>query len=379
LLLDQELPISIYLGKNSLAASKEEGIVGIEFENEFLDIPDKYRDDGFPNYVYGSVWRFHSENSLRHHGFEYVSKPINITKVKQSNKGLFDRLRADCGVTKLKCTNSIRTSVHVHFDVLQLNTLEITNFATLYWILEPFLQHFCGKHRQGNLFCIRLKDSLWMRNNLSLMLRGGNKITGIQLVGSDYRYSSVNFNSLHKFGTLEFRIMRGVSHERPANIWVDALDAIRRFSLKFKNPLELKNWYLKEVDAKNLPEVVLGEDLFSTLKTYLPEDASVENLVRDGYLSVVEILSAHDDYSEERKEREQKELEEIKARYKSPPTINFTNDDGYTVNSFNTIQWVQPEALPPNSDAVFIDSDFIDEEVEDNEEVPFLDYTGVPT
>lgn len=315
MLTQQLLPLKKYVTKTPIGSDKTDSVVGIEFENELPshEVNEDIGEQGFPHY---SNWKFHIENSLRHYGFEYVSKPLKYADYKKQVKGLFDNLRKKIGKTKLPFTNSIRTSVHVHFEVLNYTTLDVVNFACLYWIMEPFLQHFCGSHRQGNLFCVRLRDSGYTRAKLAEVLRNYTLLFDNDLISEHYRYGSVNFNSVSKFGTIEFRMMRGVSHEKPAYIWIDALEKIRRFALQFTNPQELKDWYLNKVSAADVPITVLGEELASTLTDYLPDGASVTQLIRDGYFSTLAVLNAQTDFSEELLQTEKKQIEEIEKAKK---------------------------------------------------------------
>ena len=41
-------------------------------------------------------------------------------------------------------------------------------------MLEPLLQYYCGKHRQGNLFCLRLRDSPILKHALTKELKQGS-------------------------------------------------------------------------------------------------------------------------------------------------------------------------------------------------------------
>lgn len=291
MLADLVKPVQLF-GKKSLTNSRLDSVIGIEFENEVKtkNIPENLANSGMPSCING--WKFHTENSLRYEGFEWVSPPTKLTDYRESIISLFEALRKIYEKKKLPFTNSLRTSVHIHFDVTKLNTLEIINFACLYWLLEPVLQHYCGAHRQGNLFCIRLRDSKYIKHVLASEIIEEIPIMHSTMTAENYRYSSVNFNSLYKFGTLEFRMMRGVSVEVDAFHWIDALEAIRKFSLLFKHPSDFREWFLNGIEAENVLGTVLGDTLANTYRDYLPESVVEEDLIREGYLSVLPILQA---------------------------------------------------------------------------------------
>ena len=282
------------------AKDKESGVIGLEFENE-LNL-DKYSFGDFHKWPAVTNWKYHNENSLRYYGFEHVSKPLSIDNYKKHVTFLFDKLRSflsNAGgkpVKELPFTNSIRTSVHVHFDVNHYSTIDLVNFVCLYWILEPYIQYFCGTWRHGNLFCLRLRDSTYIKILLADLLQTKKSLFKTYLTNESFRYGSVNFGSVSKFGTIEFRMMRGVSSEQDAFIWVDTLEAIRKFALQFKNTNELRNYFLNTIKAKELPKKVLGP-LNQYYQKALPSDFNLEQEIREGWLSVAPVLAVNTDWS----------------------------------------------------------------------------------
>lgn len=251
-------PIYEVLKVKSYTKDKTESVIGVELENEWIKEP--------PDWPKAVNFIKTDDASLRYYGVEYVSKPLPYTKYK-------DYLGSLCKQLKEKLeppTNSIRTSIHVHFDVTQYSFIDVLNFATCYWILEGFLSSFAGSHRQGNLFCLRLKDAIHIQSYIKEIL-SEYKLKTSTLLSSDLRYASVNFAALQKFGTLEFRLMRGTIDFDEICLWIDALEAIRKFALQFENPRNIYNFFMKEISAEQLPKVVLGENIFNALKTYSGE------------------------------------------------------------------------------------------------------------
>ena len=274
---------------------KHHATIGLEFENE-LNL-EKHPHEEFHTWPTISNWKYHHENSLRYYGFEHVSKPLSFEAYKKQVSFLFNKLRATLSsykkdpVLELPFTNSIRTSVHVHFEVKHYSTIDLINFVCLYWILEPYLQHFCGSWRQGNLFCLRLRDSSYMKILLVSMLQNHQNPLKTYLVSENYRYGSVNFGSIPKFGTIEFRMMRGVSDENDAFIWIDSLEAIRKFALQFQSTSALKDFFLNKVTSKDLPELVLGKDLNKKYLEVFPKGLDIAKEIQEGWMSVSSILS----------------------------------------------------------------------------------------
>ena len=337
-------PLRIFVSNITCQAkSKEEGVVGLEFENEMITESGPYSD--FPGWPAINRWKYHSENSLRYYGFEHVSRPLKITEYKDTVNYLFTELldilnsNIKKPVTSLPFTNSIRTSVHVHFDVGQYNTIDLMNFVSLYWILEPYLQHFCGKWRQGNLFCLRLKDTTYTKILLADSLFSRKNIFSNPITLENNRYGSINFNSLVKFGTIEFRMMRGVSTPEDAFIWVDALEKIRQFALQFRTTNDLRNFFLNGCSADEIPKLVLGPTLSKIYDKHFPNHLLKQNEIRDGWLSVSPILSVNTNWTE-------KQIETARKKEQAQPSHSLET----LLGNYDSSAWAShvPTSHTPN-------------------------------
>jgi hypothetical protein len=314
-------PLEKYLPQlKPVAKTVDEAIIGVEFENEI-----RTNDAPFTGMFgkFGAVknWKYHDENSLRYYGFEFVSRPVPIPTFKLQTLDLFKNMAHQIAAKEawylpdkpLPLTNSTRTSVHVHFDVMKYTTVQLINFVSLYWIMEPFLQHFCGSWRQGNLFCLRAKDSSYIKIILSDILASKKPLLKSTLVNESYRYASVNFNSLTKFGTIEFRLMRGVSDPFDAFLWVDALEAIRKFALQYPSTDALKSFFMNEVDAADLPKYVLGAELYLKIKKSFPKNESLGTAIRDGWMSISSIMRPSTSWDVKYLETLRKKVEDERA------------------------------------------------------------------
>lgn len=290
--------VSQFWGRRPLSDKITDNYTGIEIENETkhaFELP----------YVDG--WNRHREGSLRDFGFEYVSnKPVKYRDAKHHLDLLFEYLNAARGNYKL--SNSSRTSTHVHLDAGLLDYGNIITISVIYWMLEEYLSNFCGDTRKGNLFCIRSSDSLSVQSVIAQSIIDKNPFPG-ELTHENLRYGSLNFSSLPKFGSIEFRMMRGVDNAEEAMLWVSILNRIKNFGLSFKNPFEFKNKFLKDFPAGDFPEIVLGKDLHGTVSAFLPKGFNVQKSVRQSFLSCSAIFSARDNWDFD------KEVEEAKQRY----------------------------------------------------------------
>ena len=289
-------PSFYYTKKPFQSASLEENTIGIEIENETKT-----------ETVFPSVrnWSRVPEHSLRYYGFEYVSKPIPIQKAGYELDKLFGAL------SEIKLTNSPRTSTHIHFDVGRMSFLQILNFAMTYWMMEPYLEPFVGRFRSGNHFCLRVKDTSFTIHSLLCGIQALDPYSS-SIFSDQQRYSSVNFASIMKLGTLEFRLMRGVDTAAPVVQWINYLENIKKFSLKFKDP---KEWgdHVINLPFSSLPHVILGSQQYPV---------NVSDL-RETFGRLYELCIALPSFDftdeikaiEEQEQREKEEQERIRKMY----------------------------------------------------------------
>lgn len=186
-----------------------------------------------------NYWNVHDDNSLRKlkpndQAVEFVCRrPFAMTAVREAVVNLFDYLnRPDVTVY-----NSYRTSVHVHLNFGLETFRTIYNFMTLALILDELFVSQCGPHRIGNNFCLRAKDALGQVRMLTDSIQSGNGF--FQLGGQNERYSSINFTSLTKFGSIEFRSLECTTHEGRLMHWIGTLDYLKQHSKTYINPVEV--------------------------------------------------------------------------------------------------------------------------------------------
>ncbi len=312
-------PIGPLVGRTGFTKDVSESMLGVEFENE---TKEPFSHPTVKN------WAFHNEGSLRHYGFEYVlNEPMNIADTREAIHRLFKWIDQRKGIIPL--TNSIRTSTHVHFDVTKWNYIDLLRFVIVYWILEDVLSSFCGETRKGNLFCLRLKDATYTQNTIAEYLSRGECLPKA-ITHNDYRYSSVNFSSVTKFGSIEFRLMRGVDNAKEACSWIDILEKIKEYSFKFNTPLDVREAFLKKHDAASYASDILGSELFGLVSSHLPKDFCVPSSVRDSFMYVSHIFSAHKtwDFKKDIEELKKKKEEQIAAAKKAmKAAYNYSDSD----------------------------------------------------
>lgn len=198
------------------------GLIGIEIEVE---------GDRLPEEIAG--WRKEHDGSLRGESAEFVlPKPIARDKVEKALEAVTKAYKAN----RTNVLPSNRTSIHIHLNVQEFTATQVFNFAAIYAILEKPLIDFCGPQRVGNLFCLRFCDADYLADALV------HSVTEARLheLGRDnLRYAAFNVAALAKYGSLEFRALRGTKDMSVIGNWIDILLAIRDAALEYDNPRQV--------------------------------------------------------------------------------------------------------------------------------------------
>lgn len=191
------------------------GDYGIEIELESAMHP-------FPGAPIG--WQSHSDGSLHaDYSVEYVTKgAINKEKVFSEIQKVKKKIK------DVEVLDSVRAGVHVHMNCQQMTAQQMLGVAFTYLALERSLVKYCGPNRVGNQFCLRASDAEFVFTKLYDSINTGNLS---YLNDNSIRYSSLNFCSLSKFGTLEFRAMQTYSDLSRIVEWVDMLDHIKKYGM----------------------------------------------------------------------------------------------------------------------------------------------------
>ena len=194
------------------------GEVGIEIETEGANLPEYIE----------KYWLKEHDGSLRGESAEYVlRRPV---KRKEVNKVL-NHLSASMVEAGAKVADSPRTSVHIHINCQELEMQEVMSFYCLYTIFEELLVKFCGDEREGNLFCLRSIDAEYLPE---VMYDVARTQRWDKLGDNDLRYAAINVCALAKFGSLEFRAMRGTHDMSVLKMWIGMLLKIKDAAVGFE-------------------------------------------------------------------------------------------------------------------------------------------------
>lgn len=211
--------------RDFLGLTKCEGDVGVEIEVEARK--------PLPTPCPTSNWRREEDGSLRGFSAEYVmNKPVSAKVASE----MLDFLRNLVSDTGSQPVQSYRAGVHVHVNVQEMTMEEVVRFALLYYCFEDVFVKYCGESREGNHFCLRIRDA---ESPLHILEMATYEKSLLKLNNDIFRYSSLNFCALFKYGSVEFRAMETREDFSKIEEWVEMLLALRDYSLKLKSRSEI--------------------------------------------------------------------------------------------------------------------------------------------
>ena len=196
------------------------GMFGVEIEVEGagLDIPEN------------KFWRQEGDGSLRAKPecCEYVFKEPISYKDSITAVGWLNAQHKKNGTV---LNWSFRCSTHVHLNVQEMELSALLRLVYLYYIFENLLVKWSGEEREGNRFCLRLKDSseipFVIENVFRNSLRGLNE--------NQVRYSALNLGSLIKYGSVEFRSLSGTTDRERLSKWLNGIISLRDYAVQAKS------------------------------------------------------------------------------------------------------------------------------------------------
>ena len=217
---------TMFLALGLPAGVRTKGEYGVEIEAEGNRLPER----ADINY-----WRTERDGSLAA-GFEaheYVfDHPLSL---EDSYKAL-DALQAQYDKNDSDVMETETSGVHIHVNVQDYTPREFFTLATTYLVLEELLLTYCGEKRWGNHFCLpaqHAEGQVYELVQSAVHRKLGN--LNKELI----RYSSFNVYSLFKYGSVEFRAMRGTGDLKAIREWLDIIDRVKKGAKQFKNPQEV--------------------------------------------------------------------------------------------------------------------------------------------
>lgn len=179
-------------------------------------------------------WTQHRDGSLRGESIEYVfANPAPYEDSQARVKSLFKKFHEN----KVALRNSYRCSTHMHINMGDKPVSKLFNMFVVFTIIEELLEaHMAGEGREGNLFCLMNRDA----EQTIKLFSDSLEAQSFAAFHNDLRYAAMNLASLNKFGTVEFRSMRGADDAESVQIWLTMLHELYDFVVnKMAGPVEL--------------------------------------------------------------------------------------------------------------------------------------------
>ena len=165
-------------------------------------------------------------------------------------------------------TVGARTSTHIHVDVRDMTTSQLSRFILLYVMFEDLLLKSEAPNRKDNNYCLPISQSSDLKMHLVELLDSKFDSNVVhQMVMEWPKYSALNVGVIQSFGTVEFRIFPGCYNPRQILMWINMLLSLRKAAVS------------QDIDIFQIPQMVSGKGLKSFLDSVFPEDI-VEHLLK---------------------------------------------------------------------------------------------------
>lgn len=216
---------------------------GIELEVERAMPPGEISD---------SLWTTVGDGSLRNSGVEFLSsRPFTKAEVVEQVPLFYDWM------TRYNYDRSIRTSTHVHVNVLAMTEQQVQAACIVYTLVEPLLFRYCGRMREENIYCVpwyRATDEVKVVRDMH---------DDIGMVRSACKYSALYLEPILRFGTLEFRHAPVFDTAGQLLSWVDMCERVVYSG--FESIDEVLDTF-EELSADEFVQGIFGDELTRVLR-----------------------------------------------------------------------------------------------------------------
>ena len=254
------------------------------------------------------------------------SMPLKGNDVIEAINGIDEYIQ----VTESKPIMSSRTSTHVHIDVRDMSLEELRKFIIVYLSVERLLSNYCGRMRAENIFCVPVYKSSRLIHCLSGLFEQktfstARMISILSQFNEELRYGAINFHSLWKHGTLEFRMLRGEYRAPKIKEWLNILLSIKKYAMENKEA-EIRS--PNQLYSSNCEEYV--HNIFGELSVVLLYDGYERDIVKGARIAqevinrrvvgkkAVELLEVSKTTTVKRKEKVEENTALEKAFYGGP-------------------------------------------------------------
>lgn len=210
-------------------------LVGIEIEMEDYPYPrtDSERHDPMSKDL-AEFWTMKTDGSLRGNAREYVSQPIMgsdiIAACEMINKQVARHSK--------HITFGVRTSVHVHVDVRDIDVAQLQSILYTHILFERFILEQLFPTRKDNVFCIPIHAEQSYQSSIKKIMSvlsnsdeyepvtDANKAIRQALSSIKGRYTGLNLLAINKYATLEFRHSKGTAKAKEIIDWINFIFGI---------------------------------------------------------------------------------------------------------------------------------------------------------
>ena len=211
-----------------------ETYMGLEFEVENYNA-----NVALPQDV-ANFWSIKDDHSLRNKGIEFVfNEPLFGKDITSAIDNFIKWQRTS------KIKTSVRTGLHAHLDVRELDAETLRSFLMLYAALEPLLYSWVGSNREESNFCVP-----WYYSDVAIKT-ASDIISGLNLDEQELvkqgvhgghgkhaseryeRYAGLNLQSLMRFGSVEFRHMPMTFDHARILEWVNLVMSFKKAAREY--------------------------------------------------------------------------------------------------------------------------------------------------
>ena len=216
--------------------------IEVEVENFNLnleEVPTKY-------------WNATSDSSLKVHGVEFVSRILKYEDIPEALNVLFSVK----DFASKKATFGPRTSIHIHSDATWMNSMQqVVPLIFVYLLAEDLMYAFVEPHRRKNIFCVKTKETTYLRNVFN---------AGDLTPNNTYKYAGFNLASLFQHGTVEFRMLEGTYDTEKILKWIKFIDAFQQYARTMPGGLDFKREVKIPEYATEVIKSVFSDDFYES-------------------------------------------------------------------------------------------------------------------
>lgn len=237
---------------DAIMVNKTVGDIGIEIEAEMVS-------PFYDNNPFQKDWRIEEDGSLKQNGTEFVLRsPVKFWKVGDT----IDKFKNSLKKSGAVINPSIRAGIHVHLNMQDSTIKDFYNLMLCYYPMETVLTRFCGESREGNLFCLRSRDALYIPEMIELSIRK-QKLELLRT--TNLRYAAFNVQSLFQYGSVEFRAFGTTPDLHNLKLWIEIIRRLKQYSKKVGNSWEILQ-KISGFGGRQWLVEVFGENIVSQLE-----------------------------------------------------------------------------------------------------------------